>query len=67
MAQRIMFTAKSASLRAFVCGERTFRLFGITLTIQHAHDDEYQVLLPDMSEIFRIVDCGNGSAKLYVV
>ncbi len=67
MAQRIMFTAKSASLRAFVRGERTFRLFGITLTIQHAHDDEYQVLLPDMSEIFRIVDCGNGSAKLYVV
>jgi hypothetical protein len=62
-----MFTAKSASLRAFVRGERTFRLFGITLTIQHAHDDEYQVLLPDMSEIFRIVDCGNGSAKLYVV
>lgn len=67
MAQRIMFTAKSASLRAFVRGERTFRLFGITLTIQHAHDDEYQVLLPDMSEIFRIVDCGNGCAKLYVV
>ena len=67
MAQRIMFTAKSASLRAFVRGERTFRLFGITLTIQHAHDDEYQVLLPDMSEIVRIVDCGNGSAKLYVV
>ena len=30
MAQRIMFTAKSASLRAFVRGERTFRLFGIT-------------------------------------
>ena len=67
MAQGIMFTAKSASLRAFVRGERTFRLFGITLTIQHAHDDEYQVLLPDMSEIFRIVDYGNGSAKLYVV
>lgn len=67
MAQRIMFTAKSASLRAFIRGEFSFRLFGITLTIQHAHDDEYQVLLPDMSEIFRIVDCGNGSAKLYVV
>ena len=67
MAQRIMFTAKSASLRAFVRGERTFRLFGITLTIQHAHDDEYQVLLPDMSEIFRIVDCGNGRVRLFVV
>ena len=67
MARKIMFTAKNESVRAFVHGKRSFRIFGITLTIEHAHDNEYQVLLPDRAEIFRIVDRGNGSVKLYVV
>lgn len=67
MAQKIMFVAKSESLRAFIRGKRSFRIFGVTLTIQNAHDNEYQVLLPDMNEIFRLVDHGNGRVKLYVV
>lgn len=67
MAKKIMFTAKSEALRAFTCGYRTFRIFGITLTIENAHDNEYQVLLPDMCEIFRLVDHGNGRVQLYVV
>ena len=67
MAQKIMFTAKSESLRAFIGGRRSFRIFGITLTIEHAHSNQYQVLLPDKSEIFRLVDSGHGNVRLYVV
>lgn len=67
MAKRIMFTAKLESIRAFMNGKREFRLFGITLTIEHAHDNEYQVLLLDMCEIFRIVDRGQGKVALYEV
>lgn len=67
MAKKIMFAAKTESLRAFIRGKRSFRLFGITLTIAHAHDNEYQVLLPDMCEIFRLVDRGSGRVALYEV
>ncbi len=67
MAKKIMFTAKSEALRAFTRGYRSFSIFGVTLTIQNAHDNEYQVLLPDMCEIFRLVDHGDGHVKLYVV
>ena len=67
MAQAIMFTAKSEALRAFVRGRRTFRIFGITLTIEHAHHNEYQVLLPDRSEILRLIDHGCGNVSLYTV
>ena len=67
MAKRIMFVAKSESLRAFIRGKRSFRIFGVTLTIQNAHDNEYQVLLPDLCEIFRLQDCGSGDVRLYVV
>lgn len=67
MAQRIMFKAKSESLSAFINGRREFRIFGIKLTIEHAHSNQYQVLLPDKSEIFRLVDHGFGNVQLYVV
>lgn len=67
MAKKIMFAAKLESIRAFVNGKRKFSLFGITFTIEHAHDNEYQVLLPDMCEIFRIVDRGQGKVALYEV
>ena len=53
MAKQIMFKAQNESLRAYLRGKRSFKFFGVTLTIQHAHDNEYQVLLPDLSEIFR--------------
>ena len=48
MARQIMVKAQNESLRAYLRGKRSFKLFGITLTIQHAHDNEYQVLLPDL-------------------
>ena len=67
MAQIIMFTAKSESLRAYIGGRRTFSIFGITLTIEHAHSNQYQVLLPDRNEIFRLVDLGQGDVRLLVV
>lgn len=56
MADRILASAKNASLRAFLRGEKSVNICGITLTITNAHDNEYQVILPDMSEIFRIYD-----------
>lgn len=67
MAKQIMFKAQTESLRAFLRGKRSFKLFGITLTIQHAHDNEYQVLLPNLCEIFRLQDCGSGDVRLYVI
>ena len=67
MAKRIMFKAQNESLRAYLRGKRSFKFFGITLTIQHAHDHEKQVLLPDLCEIFRLQDCGSGDVRLYVV
>lgn len=67
MAQKIMFKAKSESLQAFVNGKRSFTIFGVTLTIEHAHSNQYQVLLPDRNEIFRLVDLGSGRVGLFVV
>lgn len=67
MAKHIMFTAKSAALRAFVRGQRSFSIFGITLTIEHAHSNQYRVLLPDSDEIFRLVAHHNGAISLYEV
>ena len=67
MAKQIMVKAQNESLRAYLRGKRSFKIFGVTLTIQHAHDNEYQVLLPDLCEIFRLQDCGSGDVRLYVV
>ena len=67
MAKQIMFKAQNESLRAYLRGKRSFKFFGNTLTIQHAHDNEYQVLLPVLCEIFRLQDCGSGDVRLYVV
>ena len=67
MARQIMVKAQNESLRAYLRGKRSFKLFGITLTIQHAHDNEYQVLLPDEDEIIRIVDRGNGRLRAFVM
>ena len=59
--------AHSGQESAFLAGKRSFRIFGITITIRHAHDNEYQVLLPDEDEIIRIVDRGNGRLRAFVV
>lgn len=67
MAKQLMITVKSAALRAFLNGHSSFRFMNITLTIQHAHDNEYQVLLPDKAEIIRLVDHGHGKVALFVV
>ena len=67
MARLIMFQVKSAAIREFLRGSRTFKIFGITITIQHAHDNEYQVILPDKSEFLRLIDMGNNNVRLYEV
>ena len=67
MGHTYMFVAKSRALRAFLRGHRSFGIANITLTIEHAHDNEYQVLLPDRSEILRLIDHGCGSVSLFTV
>lgn len=67
MAKIMMIQVRNRALRAFIAGKSSFTIFGITITIQHAHDNEYQVLLPDESEIIRIIDRGNGQLRAFVV
>lgn len=52
--------AKKEALKAHTAGRSCFLVRGVEFLIRHAHDSEYQVLLPDESEIFRIID---GSDK----
>ena len=67
MARIMLIQVRNQALRTFIAGKRSFRIFGITITIRHAHDNEYQVLLPDEDEIIRIVDRGNGRLRAFVV
>ena len=67
MGHNYMFVAKSRALRAFRHGHRSFGIENIMLTIEHAHHNEYQVLLPDRSEILRLIDHGYGSVSLFTV
>ena len=67
MARALMFTVKHESIRAFLRGLRTFEVFGIKLTIQHAHDNEWQILLPDKDEILRLIYSTTGRVELYEV
>ena len=67
MAKIMLIQVRNRALRTFIAGKCSFTIFGITITIQHAHDNEYQVLLPDSSEIIRIVDRGNGQLRAFVV
>ena len=56
MGQTFMAQAQMAAVRAFKQGMKSFPFINLALAIEHAHDNEYQVLLPDGSEIFRIVN-----------
>lgn len=67
MAKIMMVQVRNHALKTFLAGKRSFRIFGITITIRHAHNNEYQVLLPDEDEIIRIVDGGNGNLRAFVV
>ena len=42
-------------------------LFGITIHIKHAHSNQYQVILPDGSEIFRIIDRVNRKLSVLTI
>jgi uncharacterized Rossmann fold enzyme len=66
MAHQLLCAAKSAALAAFRKGEDKVRVHGIILHICHAHGNEHQVLLPDQTELFRIVGTAQN-ATIYVV
>lgn len=67
MAKHIFITVRNESIRAYLNGKRELHIFGIVIRIQHAHTNQYQVVLPDGSEIFRIVDKGNRRLAVYTV
>lgn len=67
MAKRLLITVRNEAIRAYLNGRNELRIFGITIRIQHAHSNQYQVILPDGSEIFRIVDNGNQKLAVYTV
>ena len=67
MARQLLFTVRNRSIQAYLSGRESLRIFGITIRIRNAHDNEYQVILPDESEIFRIVDHGNRRLTVYTV
>lgn len=67
MARYLLLTVRKESIRTFLSGKRELHIFGIVIRIQHAHTNQYQVLLPNNSEIFRIVDKGNRRLTVYTV
>ena len=67
MAKRLLVTVRNESIRTYLNGRRELKIFGIVIRIQHAHSNQYQVILPDGSEIFRIVDHGNRNVAVYTV
>lgn len=67
MAKRLLFAVRNRSIQAYLNGRESLQIFGITIRIRHAHDNEYQVILPDESEIFRIVDHGCRKLSVYTV
>ena len=71
MSKVILKKAMEAALLTFICGQTEFTICGITLQIQHAHDNNYQVLLPESCglqerEVFRIFDAGRDSIVIPV-
>lgn len=54
MAEHLVFQAKQAALNALRKNLSEFGFHNIVMRIQHAHHNEYQVLLPGGREIFRI-------------
>ena len=67
MAKLYMFTVKCEAIKAFLGGRRDFEVFRIRFTIQHAHDNEWQILLPDKDEILRLIRSTTGRIELYEV
>lgn len=55
MSARIYEQVIRAVLRAFRLGASECRIFGIVLRIQHAHHEDYQVILPNGEELCRLV------------
>ena len=66
MAQHLLARAMQAVFSSFMHGHTECRIHGITLHIQHAHDDNFQVLLPDHTELFRIVGT-KRNARIFAV
>ena len=65
MSQHLMKKAIDAAKAAFMRKEGSFTFCGITIRIEHAHSNNYQVLLPDGSEFVRLV-AGNELRVLMV-
>ena len=67
MAKRLLITVRNESVRAYLNGRKELLILGITIRIQHAHSNQFQVILPDGSEIFRIIDRGNRKLSVLTI
>lgn len=67
MAKRLLITVRNESVRAYLNGRKELHIFGITIRILHAHSNQFQVILPDGSEIFRIIDRGNRKLSVLTI
>lgn len=54
-------------IRGFLRGLRSITAYDITITIEHAHDNEWQILLPDKREFLRLIRSTTGRIELYEV
>ena len=66
MADQLFADAKKAALSAHKKGYNSVHIHGITMRIENAHHDDFMVLLPNGTEIFRIVGKGR-TARIYAV
>ena len=55
MSQHLMKKAIEAALNAFRRKMDSFTIYGVTMRIAHAHDNQYQVLLPGDVEFVRLI------------
>lgn len=58
--QQLMYQLKQEVVSKFLRGIREFVFHGLALRIAPAHDNEFQVLLPDGGEVFRVIDHGRS-------
>lgn len=67
MAEQLMQRAINRAKQALCRNQYFVNLFGITFTLAHAHDDQWQFLTPSGDEIFRLVRKHDSSIEVLMV
>lgn len=67
MAKLMLLKVRNEAVKAFLSGRTQLAVFGVTVRILHAHSNQYQVVLPDGAEIFRLVRRSPNRLSVYEV